>query len=101
MRVTGGTFPLLHVPSRRAQVRRDRPCYGTVRLVAILSLRRTGFEPTHFQVGIMLDNVTLGQIFLRALRLSPVINGVPREGLGDSNPPRNSEVLTKSNRTAN
>jgi hypothetical protein len=72
MGVTGATFPLLHVPSRRAQVQRDRQGYATVRLVAGLSPRRTGFDPTQYQVGIMVDEVTLGQIFLRALLLSPV-----------------------------
>jgi len=69
MRVTGATFPLLHVPSMHAQVQRDRLCCGTVRLVAGLSPRRTGFDPTQFQFGMMVDKVTVGQIFLRALRL--------------------------------
>lgn len=72
MRGTGATFPLFHIPSRRAQVQRARPCYGSVRSVAGLSPRRTGFDPKPFQVGIMVDKVTLGQIFLRALRLTPV-----------------------------
>jgi hypothetical protein len=72
MRVTGATFPL-HIHSRRAQVQHDRLSYNTVRLVAGLSLRRTGFDPTQFQVGILVDKVTLVQIFLRALGLCPVI----------------------------
>jgi hypothetical protein len=40
-----------------------RLCYGTVRLVSSLSPRRTGFDPTQFQVGIMVDKVTPEQIF--------------------------------------
>jgi hypothetical protein len=41
-------------------------------LVAGLSPRRTGFTSGSIHVGFVVDKVTLGQVFLRVLRLSPV-----------------------------
>jgi hypothetical protein len=42
------------------------------RLVADPSPRRPGFAPGSVQVGFVVDNAALGQVFLRVLRFSPV-----------------------------
>ena len=42
------------------------------RSVAGLSPRRPGFDPGSVHVGFVVDNVALGQVFLRVLRFSPV-----------------------------
>jgi hypothetical protein len=42
------------------------------RLVASLSPWRTGFAPGSIHVGLMVDKVELGHVFLRVLRFSPV-----------------------------
>jgi hypothetical protein len=41
-------------------------------LVAGFSPRRPGFAPGSIHVGFVVDKVTLGQVFLRVLRFSPV-----------------------------
>jgi hypothetical protein len=41
-------------------------------LVAGLSPRRPGLDPGSVHVGFVVDKVTLGQVFLRVLRFSPV-----------------------------
>jgi hypothetical protein len=41
-------------------------------LVAGLSPRRPGFAPGSIHVGFVVENVALGQVFLRVLRFSPV-----------------------------
>jgi hypothetical protein len=46
------------------------PCLR--RLVAGLSQRSPGFAFGSIHVGFVLDKVTLGQVFLRVLRFSPV-----------------------------
>jgi hypothetical protein len=46
------------------------------RLVAGLPPRRPGFDPGLIHVGFVVDKVTLGQVFLRVLRFSPV-NFIP------------------------
>jgi hypothetical protein len=46
-------------------------------LVVGLSPRRPGFTPGSIHVGIVVDKVTLGQVVLQVLRLSPV-NIIPR-----------------------
>jgi hypothetical protein len=46
------------------------------RLFAGLSPRRPGFRPGSVHVGFVVDKVTLGQVFLRVLRFSPV-NFIP------------------------
>jgi len=40
--------------------------------VADLSTRTTGFDPTFVDCGFMMDNVSVGQLFLPALRIRPV-----------------------------
>jgi hypothetical protein len=45
-------------------------------LVVILSPRRLGFEPGPFNVGFLVDRVTIRQVLLQALRFPPV-NVVP------------------------
>jgi hypothetical protein len=42
------------------------------RLVAGLSPRSPGFDPSSAQVGFVVDIVALGQVLLRVLRFSPV-----------------------------
>jgi hypothetical protein len=46
-------------------------------LVAGLSQRRPRFTPGSIYVGFVVDKVALGQVFLRALRFSPVDNIPP------------------------
>jgi hypothetical protein len=46
------------------------------RLVAGLSPLRPGFDPGSVHVGLVVDNVALGQVFVRVLRFSPV-NFIP------------------------
>jgi hypothetical protein len=41
-------------------------------LAAGLPPRRPGFDPGSVHVGFVMDKVTLGQVFLRVLRFSPV-----------------------------
>jgi hypothetical protein len=45
-------------------------------LAAGLPPRRPGFDPGSVRVGFVVDKVALGQVFLRALRFSPV-NFIP------------------------
>jgi hypothetical protein len=46
-------------------------------LVAGLSPRRPGFAPGSIHVGIVVDKVALGQVFLRVLRFYTVIIIIP------------------------
>jgi len=41
---------------------------GIIRLVAGLSLQNPGFAPGSIHVGILVNEVELGQVFLRVLR---------------------------------
>ena len=45
-------------------------CYFSVHLHVRLSMRRAGFSPRPFHVGIVLETVALGQVFLRVFWFS-------------------------------
>ena len=47
--------------------------YNFESVMAVLSLRKFGFDPTPVRMGFVVDQVTVGQIFLPVRRVSPVI----------------------------